>query len=75
VTVQNAGAGIILANINRHVRKILDDVNLTQFFVIAESEAAALARLRQPGPAAGPAAEPPQREGKGKKSPGPAAEA
>jgi anti-sigma B factor antagonist len=36
VTVQNAGAQIVLASINRHVRKILDDVNLTQFFVIAE---------------------------------------
>ena len=47
VTVQNIGGGIVLANLNRHVRKILDDVKLTQFFVIAESEAAAMALLNQ----------------------------
>ena len=55
VTVQNAGARIVLASLNPHVRKILDDVNLTQFFVIADSEAAAMALLNQPDPAAGAA--------------------
>ena len=73
-TVQNAGARIVLASLNRHVRKILDDVNLTQFFVIADTEAAALALLSQPDPAAGAGPEPGKREGKGKKRPGPAAE-
>ena len=34
VTVQNAGARMVIANLNQHVRKILDDVNLTQFFVL-----------------------------------------
>ena len=74
VTVQNAGAGIVLASLNQHVRKILKDVNLTQFFVIADSEPAAIALLNQPGPAAGAASEPGKREGKGKKRPDPAAE-
>src|SRR5208282_67128 len=62
VTVQNANARIVLASLNPHVRKILDDVNLTQFFVIAGSEAAALALLSQPDPAAGTAPEPGKRE-------------
>jgi len=48
VTAQNAGARIVLANINPHVRKILDDVNLTQFFVVAVSETAAMTLLAQP---------------------------
>ena len=74
VTAQNAGAGIVLAGLNRHVRKILDDVNLTQIFVIADTEAAAMALLNQPGPAAGATPEPGKREGKGKKRPDPAAE-
>jgi anti-anti-sigma regulatory factor len=72
-TVQNAGARIVLAGLNRHVRKILDDVNLTQFFVIADTEAAALDLLSQPVPAAAGEPEPGKREGKGKKRPGPPA--
>ena len=51
VTVQNAGARLVLANLSPHVRKILDDVNLAQFFVIAGSEAAAMALLSQPSAA------------------------
>ena len=47
VTVQNARGQIVLANLNDHVRKILDDVNLTQFFEIAATEAAAMALLKQ----------------------------
>jgi anti-sigma B factor antagonist len=73
VTAQNASAGIILANINPHVRRILDDVNLTQFFVIAQNEAAALALLNQPKTAEGTAPDPGKREGKSKKRPGPTA--
>ncbi len=76
VTVQNAGAQIVLAGLNRHVMKILDDVNLTQFFVIAEDEAAAMALLSQGEPTAAAAAavqEPAKTEGKTKKRPGPVA--
>ena len=67
VTVQNAGARMVIANLNQHVRKILNDVNLTQFFVLADSEAAAMALLHQPAPTAGPAATPGKRAHKTKK--------
>jgi anti-sigma B factor antagonist len=49
VTVQNSGAHMVLTNLNAHVRRILNDVNLTQFFAIAAGEAAALTLLNQPG--------------------------
>ena len=75
VTAQNAGAAIVLASLNTHVRKILDDVKLTQFFVIAEDEAAALARLQAPPVPAEASSEPPKREAKDKKRSGSAAEA
>src|SRR5690348_8875846 len=48
VTAQNAGARIVLAELNTHVRKILDEMNLTQFFVHAPNEAAALELLKKP---------------------------
>lgn len=67
VTAQAAGAGLVLASLSPHVRRILDDVNLTQFFVIADNEAAALALLNQPAAAVTP--EPVKREGKEKKRP------
>ncbi len=45
VTTERAGARMVLADINPHVRRILDDVKLAQFFVIADSEEAALREL------------------------------
>jgi anti-sigma B factor antagonist len=42
-----AGTSIVLASLNEHVRRILDGVKLSQFFEIAETEAAALDRLKQ----------------------------
>jgi len=74
VTVQNAGGRIVLASLNPHVRKILNDVNLTQFFVIADSQAAALSLLSQPNTAGGATSESGKQEGKGKKRASPAAE-
>ena len=67
VTVQNAGARMVVANLNQHVRKILDGVNLTQFFVVADSEAAAIALLNQPAPAKAPASTSGKHAGKAKK--------
>ena len=67
VTAQNAGCSIVLAGLNRHVRKILDDVNLMQIFVTADSEEAALASLSQPDQSSGTAPEAVKRETKGKK--------
>jgi anti-anti-sigma factor len=49
-SAQNAGASLVLANLNPHVRKILDGVQLSKFFVIADSELEALAKVRQAGP-------------------------
>ena len=52
VTAQNAGARMVLANLNTHVRKILDDVKLSQFFVIAPDDAAAMAKVNEADPLA-----------------------
>jgi hypothetical protein len=43
---------MVLANLNVHVRKILDDVKLSQFFLIAPSEAAAVAKVNEAEPGA-----------------------
>ncbi|PYV18867.1 MAG: hypothetical protein DMG21_03505 [Acidobacteria bacterium] len=47
ITTQNAGAKLVLASVNEHVRKILDGVRLTQFFDLAPDEAAALKQLKE----------------------------
>jgi anti-anti-sigma factor len=52
VTAQNAAARMVLANVNTHVRKILDDVKLSQFFVIAPDEAAAMVKVNEADPLA-----------------------
>ncbi len=51
VTAQNASVRMVLSNINIHVRKILDDVKLSQFFIIAPNEAAAVAKVNEVEPA------------------------
>jgi len=47
VTAQNAGAALVLAALNEHVRRILDGVRLTSFFVLADDEASALAKVNE----------------------------
>jgi len=74
VTVQNAGARMVLANVNQHVRRILDDVNLTQFFALASGEPAALEMLNQAAVFEGTAL-PSKREPQAKKRPATAPEA
>jgi anti-sigma B factor antagonist len=69
ITVQNAGAQMILSSLNLHVRKVLDDVKLTPFFALAESEAAALTLLSGFDAEAGDAPQPGKDEGKGKRRP------
>ena len=44
-TAQSAGMSLVLSSLNQHVKKILDDVQLTQFFVISKDEPAGLAKL------------------------------
>jgi anti-anti-sigma factor len=52
VTAQNAGTRMVLANLNTHVQRILDDVKLSQFFVIAPDDVAAMARVNEADPLA-----------------------
>ena len=65
VTALNAGSRVVLAEPNAHVLRILDEVNLTQFFVIASNEAAAIDMLNQPESAAEASARPSEFEAKG----------
>jgi anti-sigma B factor antagonist len=57
-TAESTGTRLVLANLNEHVQKVLDDVQLSQFFDIAANESAALERLRkapaEPGKSARP---------------------
>jgi len=50
VTAQNAAVRMVLSSVNVHVRKILDDVKLSQFFIIAPDEAAAVAKVNETDP-------------------------
>jgi len=52
VTAQNAGARMVLANLNIHVQRILDDVKLSQFFLIVPDDAAAMAKVNEADPLA-----------------------
>jgi anti-anti-sigma regulatory factor len=47
VTAQNAGAALVLMSLNQHVRRILDGVRLTPFFVVADDEAVALTKVNE----------------------------
>jgi anti-anti-sigma factor len=67
VTAQNAAARMVLANLNAHVRKILDDVKLSQFFVIAPDEAAAIAKVNEADPLAADASSDEAKKLRGKK--------
>jgi anti-anti-sigma factor len=67
VTAQNAAARMVLANVNTHVQKILDDVKLSQFFVIAPDEAAAMAKVNEADPLAPDASSDEAKKPRGKK--------
>jgi len=67
VTAQNAGVAMILANLNPHVRKVLDGVRLSQFFVIAEDMPAALAAVKEATEVSESPAPAPAKGTKGKK--------
>jgi anti-anti-sigma factor len=47
VTAENTGMSMVLAGINPHVKKILDSVKLSQFFVMADDENAALSKVKE----------------------------
>jgi anti-sigma B factor antagonist len=44
VTAQNAGVSLVLSSINQHVKRILDGVRLTPFFVLADDETSAVVK-------------------------------
>jgi anti-anti-sigma factor len=67
VTAQNAGTRMVLANVNVHVQKILDDVKLSQFFVIAPDDVAAMAKVNEAGPLAQDAPSDAAKRPKGKR--------
>jgi anti-sigma B factor antagonist len=48
-TAKMAGVSMVLADLNPYVRKVLEGVQLLQFFVVARDEAAALAMLEGAG--------------------------
>ena len=68
VTAQNAAVRMVLSNLNVHVRKILDDVKLSQFFVIEPSEAAAIAKVNEVDPNAPEAPPEAPKRPRGKKA-------
>ena len=43
---QEAGVGLVLASLDERVKRVLDEVKLTEYFVIAEDEAHGIVRLR-----------------------------
>ena len=74
VTAQNAGVGLVLANLNPHVKRILDGVRLTPFFVVANDEASALIKVSETSPAAAGSVAPAAKGSTRKRSSVPAAE-
>ena len=46
-TAEEASASLVLASLSTHVKRILDSLRLTPFFVIAEDEGDAMARLNE----------------------------
>ena len=75
VTAQNAGVSLVLAGLNEHVRRIMDGVRLTQFFVVVDDEASALSKVNESAiPAAGADASPVKTPKKKRSTTAPAAE-
>ena len=50
---EEASASLVLASLSTHVKRILDGLRLTPFFVIAEDEGEAMARLNEKAEAPG----------------------
>jgi anti-sigma B factor antagonist len=75
VTAQNAGVSLVLASINPHVKKIMDNVRLTQFFVVAPDENGALHKVNQGAALSEGGGAPAEKPAKKKRAtPAPAAE-
>ena len=68
-TAEAAKATLVLASLNQHVKRILDNVRLSPFFLIAKNEAEAMSKLQETAPDSEPAGK------KGRKRSSPAADA
>ncbi len=66
-SAETAGAKLVLAGINRHVRKVLDELKLSPLFDMVANESEALALLQE-GKVAPPGAEKPRAGAKAAKS-------
>ena len=64
---RKTGATIVLANLNEHVRKVIESVQLTKFFLIAANEAEAIEQLKGAAPAGDEQPNAPAKGGKGRK--------
>jgi anti-sigma B factor antagonist len=61
---EEAKASMVLAGLNTHVKKILDSLRLTPFFVIAANEEQAVAKLNETAAGAEAPKAAPKRSGK-----------
>ena len=64
---QAAGAKVVLASLNQHVKRVIDNVQLTQYFIVASSEAEALEKLKDAAPAPPTPAPAPAKAPRGRK--------
>jgi anti-anti-sigma factor len=67
-SAEEAEVALVLSSINQHVKKVLDGVRLTQFFVIAKDEAGALAMVKEGAQPAEDTKRAPAKGSRGKKS-------
>jgi len=47
VSTKNSGTKMVLAGVNQHVKRILDHVKVTELFVMAEDQAAAVRQVKE----------------------------
>jgi anti-sigma B factor antagonist len=66
-SAETAGVALILSSINEHVKKVLDGVQLTQFFTFAKDETDALTMAKQRAQGAGGPAKASAKESRSKK--------
>jgi anti-sigma B factor antagonist len=65
---EDAGITLALSSVNTHVRRVLDGVQLSQFFLIVENEGAAVEAVRKADSASAPP-RPAARSSRAKKAP------
>ena len=62
-----AGAAVFLVSLNEHVKRVIDNVQLTQFFLLAADEVEALDKLKAMPPAAPEQPSPPAKAPRARK--------